>query len=54
MTKNFKEIEKVLRNVMYMQKIIQFSKFPMAYNIGVANIARTCKEQLYGVHPLWA
>jgi len=26
----------------------------MAYNIGVANFAHTCKGQSYGVYPSWA
>jgi len=52
MTKNYKKIYKRYYQwlCIYKKNIIIF-KLSMAYNIGVANFARTYKGQSYRVHP---
>jgi len=52
MTKNYKKIYKIYYQWLFIcRKNIIIFKLSMAYNIGIANFARTCKGQLYEVHP---
>jgi len=54
MTKNYKKIYKrYYQWLCIRRKTIIIFKLSMANNIGVANFARMCKGQSYGVHPPW-